>query len=394
MSRMIARVVILIVFMGFAVGAQVHAVVREPTDPRRFDAFGKLGHCDLGARLDNFAIALQQEPETVGHIIAYAPEGDGPGTGKLLLKLMKDYLLEARGLPKRRVNTIYAGRNQVLYEPKFELWITPKGATAPDPPKFETNIDTFKGLFVEDETADYIDLLWADEMGPGIGLSIDAAFADLLRQQKNAVPYIVTYIGESAVPGSAQRAAASQIEALKGHKVDVSRIRTIFGGVRKKTLLQLWITAPGDPPPVKEAGAEPLPLKNAHITEQGDYILRVPENERAVFNRLLAVLRTQPLVKVVAIVTLEAPQEELSEVEENDPPVDLPKMVQKWHDELVNTHKIRAERFVVLFATAEPEMAGGYINLWAVPPGQPLPDPNADEEKEPSDIVQDPKRRP
>ena len=69
-------------------------------------------------------------------------------------------------------------------------------------------------------------------------------------------------------------------------------------------------------------------------------------------------------------------------------------MVQKWHDELVNTHKIRAERFVVLFATAEPEMAGGYINLWAVPPGQPLPDPNADEEKEPSDIVQDPKRRP
>ena len=119
--------------MGFAAGVQAHGLVSEPTTPRKFDEFGKVGHCDLGARLDNFAIALQQEPQSVGHIIAYGPEGDGPGTGKFTLKLMKDYLLEARGLPKRRVNTIYAGRNEPLYEPKIELWITPKGAAAPDP---------------------------------------------------------------------------------------------------------------------------------------------------------------------------------------------------------------------------------------------------------------------
>ena len=391
---MIARVVFLIISLGFAAGAQAHGLASEPIDPRRFDAFGTLGHCDLGARLDNFAIALQQEPQSVGHIIAYGPEGDGPGTGKLLLKLMKEYLLEARGLPKRRINTIYAGRNEPLYQPKFELWITRKGVDPPDPPSFETTIATFKGLFVEDETADAIDVLWPEEMGPGIGLSIDAAFADLLRQQKNAVPYIVIYNGEAAVPGSAQRAAERQLEALKRHKVDVGRIKTIFGGVRKKTLLQLWVTAPGDPPPVKDAGAEPLPLRNAHITHQVDYILRIPENERAVFNRMLDVLRGQPLMKVVAIVTLDAPEEELSEVEENDPPADLPKMVQKWREELINTHKIRPDRFIVLFTTADPEESGGYINLWAVPPGQPLPGPDDEPENEASDVVKDPERRP
>jgi len=389
---MIARVVILMVFMGFAAAAQAHGLVITPT---KFDEFGNIGHCDLGARLDNFAIALQQEPQTVGHIIAYGPEGDGPGTGKFALKLIKDYLLEARGLPKRRVITIYAGRNEPLYQPKIQLWITPKGAAAPNPASFETTIETFKGLFVEDETADYIDVIAeAEDMGPGIGLSIDAAFADLLKQQKTAVPYIVIYNGEAAVPGSAQRAAERQLEGLKRHKVDVSRIKTIFGGVRKKTLLQLWLTAPGDPPPVKDAGPEPLPLRNAHITYQVDFILGMPENERAVFNRMLEVLRGQPLVKVVAIVTLEAPDEPVAEVENDLPPVDLPKMVQKWREELTNTHKIRSERFIVLFTTAGPEEAGGYINLWAVPPGQPLPGPDDEPENDPSKVVKDPERRP
>jgi len=46
----------------------------------------------------------------------------------------------------------------------------------------------------------------------------------------------------------------------------------------------------------------------------------------------------------------------------------------------VNTHKIHPDRFVVLFATTE-QLSGNYLDLWAVPPGQPLPDPNEEEEK-------------
>ena len=84
--------------------------------------------------------------------------------------------------------------------------------------------------------------------------------------------------------------------------------------------------------------------------------------------------------------------EPLTVEEEDDLPADLPKLVQKWREELINTHKIRPDRFIVLFATGD---TGNYIQLWAVPPGQPLPDPNADDEEEkPSDVVKDPERRP
>jgi hypothetical protein len=398
-----ARVAILIVSLAVAVFAH-ETSYGSPTGPRKFDEFGTVGHCDLGARLDNFAIQLQNEPQTVGHIVAYAPEGAGAGSGKFILNLIKDYLLNTRGLPKRRVNIIYAGRNQSLVEPKIELWIQPRGGFVPDPPRFETNIETFKGRLVEQETEDYIELLWDEEMGPGIGLSIDAAFADVLQQQKKAVPYIIVYNGETAVPGTARRLAARQLERLKNHKVDVSRIKTIFGGVRKKSTLELWLTAPGDPPPAKDAGDEQPPLKNIEITLQGDVTLRVPENERAVFNRMLDVLRDQPTLKAVVIVSLEGkqpepepepaatpgttstpqppePAEPVAAEVDDDPPADLPRMVQKWRDELVNTHKIHPDRFIVLFATAR-ESSGSYLQIWAMPPGQPLPQPDTDEEEE------------
>jgi hypothetical protein len=385
----------------------------EPRPISKFDQFGALGHCDLTARLDNFAIQLQHDSETTGHIVAYGPEGDGLGTGKHFLKLMKEYLVSTRGLPKRRVNTIYAGRNPVLYEPRIELWISPQGANAPEPTRFETNIDTFKGKFTTEEAHDFVDVLWEDEgeMGSGIGLTTDATIADMLQQQKKAITYIVTYNGETAVPGSSRRMAARKLEAFKEHKVDISRVKTIFGGVRKKTEIEIWVTGPGDPPPVKDAGPEPPPLKNAEITLHDDGTMGVPKNERAVFNRMLEVLREQPSLKVVVIVELQTKepepepeaestpvaiglpeqQSELLTVEEDDPPADLPKLVQKWREELINTHKILPDRFIVLFATGD---TGNYIQLWAMPPGQPLPEPDKEEEEEPSDVVQDPKRRP
>lgn len=384
----------------------------EPTPIRKFDEFGAVGHCDLTARLDNFAIQLQHETAAMGYIVAYGPEGDGLGTGRHFLKLMKGYLIEARGLPKRRVNTIYAGRNQVLYEPRIELWVVPPGGKL-EPTEFETNIDTFKGKFITEPANDYLDVVWEDEegdgMGPGIGLTTDSSIADMLQQQKKAIVYIITYNGEDAVPGSSRRMAARKLQAFKEHKIDVSRVKTIFGGVRKKTEIEIWVTAPGDPPPVKDAGPEPAPIKNAQITHHDDGMMGNAKNERAVFNRMLEVLKEQPTLKVVAIVELyvepepepeeetpvasSLPVEETEPVatDDNDPPADLPKMVQKWREELITTHKIRPERFIVLFSTSD---TGNYVQLWAVPPGQPLPKPDDDEKEEkPSDVVKDPQRR-
>ena len=393
-------VVVVVLVLSATSSVRVGAKTEPPTATRVFDEFGVSGHCDLTARLDNFAIQLQAMPNDTGYIVSYGPEGDGIGSGRYMLAPMKDYLINMRGLADTRIKTVYGGRNDVLQDPKIQLWIVPAGQPFPKPRKYETNIDTFKGMFFEEQIdEEYIDIYskYGEDMGPGIPRPIDASFADMLQQQKKAVPYVVVYNGEAAVPGAARRLAAAQIEDLKTHKVDDSRVKTIFGGVRKKTTVQLWIAPPGDPAPVADAGGELPPLKNAQITSQADFTMGDPKNERPIFNRMLEVLRSQPTVKAVVIITLEGPQEEPEPdlgplppqilepgepaPEEDPPPADLPQLVQKWREELATTHKINPERFIVLFHTRR-DLAGNYLDLWIVPAGQPLPDPNAEEERQ------------
>jgi len=102
---------------------------------RAFDQFGDIKCEDEYARLDNFAIQLQNEPEAKGVIIFY---GGKTFRGKLPKKggaearaaRLKPYLVERRGIPSERVVIINGGYAEAW---RAEIWIVPAGATMPDP---------------------------------------------------------------------------------------------------------------------------------------------------------------------------------------------------------------------------------------------------------------------
>lgn len=104
-----------------------------PPSPVRFDEFESLAFDDDKARLDAFAIELQNQPDSQGYIIMYQ------GTDKLSMKsrnvdkLSKrtlDYLVKTRGVdPRRIVITNWGTRAKTMYE----LWIIPPGAQPPVP---------------------------------------------------------------------------------------------------------------------------------------------------------------------------------------------------------------------------------------------------------------------
>ena len=369
--RTVAAVLGFFLFCG-AVSAQA----RKPV-ATRFDQFGRVGHCDLGARLDNFAIQLQQTPGSKANIIAYGPEGEGPGTGRYFLEVIKDYFVNVRGFKPNRVKTIYGGRNTDLTQPVIELWIVPKGAASPEPQKHETHLESFQGLFVDQAAGDGFDLYRLDEMGPGIPETTDASFADILHQQKNATGYIVVYSGEDLTPGAWRRIAQSQIDYFQELKLEANRFKVIFGGHQKETRLQLWLSPDGKPP-VPDAGNE-LPLeKTVKVRDIYPDELHHERNQTAIFTRLAEILRLEKTVRVFLVARLEQPV-----YEEGAEPLDLTKLVEKWRLELANTHKISADRFIVVFAPPR-EFDGSRLSLWVVPKGQPLPDPNESEEDNPS----------
>lgn len=104
------------------------APMPRPT-PRLFDRFGALTFNDLKARLDNYAIELQQEPEATGYIVGYDGRNcRSRGQARNLAKRAQSYLFFTRGIDPRRVVYLNGGRNEEL---AFILYVSPLGEGQP-----------------------------------------------------------------------------------------------------------------------------------------------------------------------------------------------------------------------------------------------------------------------
>src|SRR5438477_6266384 len=96
-----------------------------PAVCRKFDEYGNIRFNDEKARLDNFAIQLQNEPTAQGYIIGY---GSCDAEGMTRANRAKDYLVNTRGIDAGRLVTVDGG---CLPELQVQLWIAPQGATPP-----------------------------------------------------------------------------------------------------------------------------------------------------------------------------------------------------------------------------------------------------------------------
>ena len=91
----------------------------------KFDEYGNIKFNDEKARLDNYAIQLQNQPGAQGYILAY---GSCAGEAQARADRAKDYLVNTRGIDAGRLVTVDGGCRSELW---VELWIVPTGATAP-----------------------------------------------------------------------------------------------------------------------------------------------------------------------------------------------------------------------------------------------------------------------
>jgi hypothetical protein len=94
-----------------------------PQKPRKFDEYGNIRFNDEKARLDNFAIQLQNEPSARGSIVGYGSCGT---EGTTRANRAKDYLVNTRGIDAGRLDVVDGG---CLPELLVQLWIVPQGAT-------------------------------------------------------------------------------------------------------------------------------------------------------------------------------------------------------------------------------------------------------------------------
>jgi hypothetical protein len=97
-----------------------------PREPVKFDEYGNIRFNDEKARLDNFAIQLQNDPSSTATIIVF---GSCAGEGQQRGDRAKDYLVNTRGIEAGRITVIDGGCRSDL---TVQLWIVPSGAAAPE----------------------------------------------------------------------------------------------------------------------------------------------------------------------------------------------------------------------------------------------------------------------
>jgi hypothetical protein len=110
--------------------ASCQSSVPAPPNPTKFDEIGEIQRDDEKARLDVFAIELQNSPGAQGYVIAYGSRNKRFGTGQQRGERAKEYLTGTRGIDASRVVIVDGGPRQTG---SMELWIVPPGATPPRP---------------------------------------------------------------------------------------------------------------------------------------------------------------------------------------------------------------------------------------------------------------------
>ncbi|HKO45659.1 MAG TPA: hypothetical protein VJU84_20450 [Pyrinomonadaceae bacterium] len=353
----------------------------------KFDEYGTIGQCDHSARLDNLAITLQNQIDATASIVYYGPKEPGERT----LEIIKDYLINSRGIEEHRIKTSYAGQNDDLKQPRIQLWVLPPSQTLPPFDKYRNDLETFTGLYEQAERWDVMNFGEGEGSGPPIARVSWYSFVQMLKTRPDTVAYLVAFNGRKAAPRAWKRVADKEFGLFRESGIEQSRIKVIYGGEAKDTMIQQWILEKDQPPPVI-AGTEGLPAKAVSLYRFSVWELG-EESENRAFESLLDVVRTSEKLRVVFVVhgspievSAEAePAIQIVEPIGSEPSInsittepqqrDLYKVVEKWKAQLIDAHKLSFDRVIVLFAKPR-EDEGNFIETWIVPNGAAMPDPD------------------
>lgn len=266
MRKLLATLLLLALWTVAVHARQLQTAVQEQGDgAKKVDEFGDLLITTWLARLDYFAVELQNAPGAMGYIVAHMAPNKSPGWPLRRAQLARGYLIRSRGLDEGRVQVYNGGYRD---EPLYQFWIVPPGAKLPVAPfDFAVALAREKRAYLFDRYPYYdID---TEEMGIESGYvgyldekGFYAPFAEALRQDPAARGCIIAYATRRQRRGS-DRTLAARVKygILKNHALGADRVVPLGGGLRRERMVELWIVPPGAPLPKPTPAVRPARRK-------------------------------------------------------------------------------------------------------------------------------------
>lgn len=100
----------------------------DPHSSIKFDEYGNISFNNEKARLNDFALQLQAQPDTQAYIIAYGGRRSCVQEAQVRAERAKNYLVNTRGIEASRIVTVDGGYRE---EVTVELFIKLSGGSAP-----------------------------------------------------------------------------------------------------------------------------------------------------------------------------------------------------------------------------------------------------------------------
>ena len=97
---------------------------------RKFDEFAAISRNDEKARLDNYAIEIQNDPTSTAYVVIYPQRSARGGDTQRRSQQIVDYLVNTRHADAKRIVSVIGGARDELH---VELWICPQGTTPQQP---------------------------------------------------------------------------------------------------------------------------------------------------------------------------------------------------------------------------------------------------------------------
>ena len=325
---------------------------------------------------DFLVMALQQSPELDAYLLSYGPTGDRSGTANRILRWLKNYLVDSRGVDEKLLHLTNCGNYKNTTNIFTEFWVAPRGTAPPQCEKYENGVATANGKFAEFEG--YANLRF--EGGFYEGRIELASFAEALRLQPDRVAYIVARNRKESTVGAWRRTARLEAHALTGYGIASNRIKILFGGVSadesgsQDTEIELWLLSPDDSPPVTKTLREKRPRQEQMLGEFDKFDFQDAESKKWIEEGFIETLKADPKIDVCFVLRLRPTPEKLDE-EDDFKPVDFKRLVANWKAKLIKTHGVKSTRIHIIQVVETGEYETDKVEVWFVPPNAALPNP-------------------
>ena len=243
--------------------ASTESAAPQSAEAQKIDEYGRIGHCDLTARLDNLAIEVQNNPTAKAFLIGYDPKGEGRDRAGGHLKVARYYLTYVRGIEASRVAVVHGGGWDGK-EVKTELWLVPEGAEPPLKPAADNKYtdSEFSGKF-DTYVTDALIYREQVEMGYSGDDISRQEFAEKLKQQPGSRGYLVVRAPKGSASGTWRRVGQREVQIIrKDYEIKARRLSSINGGTAAGGYaeVELWILPKSARPPegAKEESAAEL----------------------------------------------------------------------------------------------------------------------------------------